>query len=150
MAPSGCLASTSGWNLALDGFRKALSPAAEELMRLCMLPLLAPLLFCFLSCFDICLDWQVVQASTYFFVNPHEELAACFLTQLISHRSYAMHSCRKLGARVSLLRGHTPYWTNWSKECMVHCCDKSAHLKLHCSSRRQASRGLARGAMMEK
>ncbi|CAE7256331.1 unnamed protein product [Symbiodinium pilosum] len=27
-------------------------------------------------------------ASTYFFVNPHEELAACFLTQLISHRTY--------------------------------------------------------------
>ncbi|CAE7206329.1 unnamed protein product [Symbiodinium microadriaticum] len=27
-------------------------------------------------------------ASTYFFVNPKEELAACFLTQLVSHRTY--------------------------------------------------------------
>ncbi|CAK9118216.1 unnamed protein product [Durusdinium trenchii] len=27
-------------------------------------------------------------ASTYFFVNPREELAACFLTQLVSHRTY--------------------------------------------------------------
>ena len=27
------------------------------------------------------------EASTYFFVNPKEELAACFLTQLVSHRS---------------------------------------------------------------
>eukprot|EP00931_Biecheleriopsis_adriatica_P090494 TRINITY_DN64475_c0_g1_i1.p1 TRINITY_DN64475_c0_g1~~TRINITY_DN64475_c0_g1_i1.p1 ORF type:complete len:549 (+),score=64.14 TRINITY_DN64475_c0_g1_i1:72-1649(+) len=30
-------------------------------------------------------------ASTYFFVNPKEELAACFLTQLISHRTYPIH-----------------------------------------------------------
>lgn len=29
--------------------------------------------------------------STYFFVNPREELAACFLTQLISHRTYPIH-----------------------------------------------------------
>ena len=27
-------------------------------------------------------------ASTYFFVNPREELSACFLTQLVSHRTY--------------------------------------------------------------
>ncbi|CAE8684122.1 unnamed protein product, partial [Polarella glacialis] len=30
-------------------------------------------------------------ASTYFFVNPKEELAACFLTQLVSHRTYPLH-----------------------------------------------------------
>jgi len=30
-------------------------------------------------------------ASTYFFANPREELAACFLTQLISHRTYPIH-----------------------------------------------------------
>lgn len=27
-------------------------------------------------------------ASTYFFVNPREKLSACFLTQLVSHRTY--------------------------------------------------------------
>ena len=26
--------------------------------------------------------------STYFFVNPKEELAACFLSQCVSHQSY--------------------------------------------------------------
>ncbi|CAJ1335628.1 unnamed protein product [Effrenium voratum] len=42
-------------------------------------------------------------ASTYFFVNRREELSACFLTQLISHRTYPLLDELVKGVHESLL-----------------------------------------------